>query len=373
MENSYIPQYQLDTLKRRVRPGKVVLVYGPRRTGKTTMIQHFLRDREDYMLVNGEDQSVHKYLGSQTIETLKEFVGNTPLLVIDEAQHIPQIGLNLKLIVDHIPTVAVVATGSSTFNQIGEPLVGRKKTLLLYPLSQMELDVEGQIDTRLIYGSYPDVVLLSSNAERQAYLHEFVYSALHRDISEVKKAPMLLKLLQLLAYQVGKEVSNTELAGKLGVNRRTVERYLDLLEKVFIIVNIRGYSRNLRSEVTRTSRYYFYDLGIRNGLINNFNALEDRNDVGALWENYLVMERLKAQEYLEIHSNNYFWRTYDQKELDWVEERDGKLHGYEFKWSSKQVSAPKLWHDTYPEGTFELINRENYLDFVGVNFQRGMR
>jgi uncharacterized protein len=354
-----------------------VLVYGPRRTGKTTMIQHFLRDREDYLLVSGEDRSVHKYLGSQTIETLKNFVGDTPLLVIDEAQHIPKIGLNLKLIVDHIPTVAVVATGSSSFdlaNQVGEPLTGRKKTLHLYPLSQMELgqlenraQTDSRLETRLIYGSYPDVVLLSSNAERRDYLHDLVHSALYKDILEVdgvKKAQVLLKLLQLLAYQVGKEVSHTELAGKLGVNRRTIERYLDLLEKVFIIVNIRGYSRNLRSEVTRTSRYYFYDLGIRNGLINNFNALQDRNDVGALWENYLVMERLKCQEYLDIYSNNYFWRTYDQKELDWVEERDGKLHGYEFKWSNRKVKAPKLWHDTYSEGTFTLINRENYLDFV---------
>lgn len=327
--------------------------------------------------MSGDDIFVKEYLSSDSIEKLKGFLGNKKLLVIDEAQEIENIGHNLKLIVDSVPDVEIIATGSSTFDlakQVGEPLTGRKKVLQLFPISQLELDqIETRIETRahieerLIYGSYPEVVISSSNTDRTDYLREIISSYLYKDILRfdlVQKSKKLQDLLTLLAFQIGKEVSLSELATQLGMNRLTVERYLDLLEQVFVLINIRGFSRNLRSEVTKTSRYYFYDVGVRNALINNFNPLSLRNDVGELFENYLVLERIKKQHYTNLASNNYFWRTYDQKEIDWVEDREGMLHGYEFKWSSEKTKAPKLWFESYPQASFECINRENYLNFI---------
>lgn len=372
----YIPQIQLEHLKPLVIPGKVVIIYGPRRVGKTTLLKRYLEDEENYLFTTGEDLFIRDFLSSGSIDKLKDFIGTKTLLVIDEAQYIPSIGLNLKLIVDHIPGVRVIATGSSTFDlakQIGEPLTGRKATIKMYPLSQMELnqienraEAKAHLETRLIYGSYPEVVLLNSDSARQEYLHELVSSYLLKDIlafEGVKKSKKIVDLLILIAFQVGKEVSHAELATQLSMNKNTVERYLDLLEQVFVLVNIRGFSRYLRKEVTKTSKYFFYDTGIRNTLINNFNSLNRRDDVSTLWENYLVMERLKKQQYQHLWSRNFFWRTYDQKELDWVEEREGKLFGYEFKWG-KTEKAPKLWLETYPQAEFECIHPENYLSFI---------
>ena len=373
----YIPQLQLSRLKKIIQPGKVIVIYGPRRVGKTTLIRKYLETRDNYLFVSGDDIFVKEYLSSDSIEKLKGFLGNKKLLVIDEAQEIENIGHNLKLIVDNVPDVEIIATGSSTFDlakQVGEPLTGRKKVLQLFPISQLELDqIETRIETRahieerLIYGSYPEVVISSSNTDRTDYLREIISSYLYKDILRfdlVQKSKKLQDLLTLLAFQIGKEVSLSELATQLGMNRLTVERYLDLLEQVFVLINIRGFSRNLRSEVTKTSRYYFYDVGVRNALINNFNPLSLRNDVGELFENYLVLERIKKQHYTNLASNNYFWRTYDQKEIDWVEDREGLLHGYEFKWSSEKAKAPKLWYESYPQASFECINRENYLNFI---------
>lgn len=373
----YIPQAQAARLKNILKPGKVVIIYGPRRVGKTTLIKKFLENEKNALFVTGEDIFVQKILSSQSIEQLKRFIGNKDLLVIDEAQEITNIGLNLKLIVDHLPEVRLIATGSSAFdlaNQTGEPLTGRKKTLKMFPLSQVELgNIENSVETaaklesRLVFGAYPEVVIFKSDEERKSYLLELVSSYLLKDIlmfEDVKKSKKLLDLLILIAFQIGKEVSYNELATNLGINKATVERYLDLLEKVFVIINVRGFSRNLRSEITKTSRYYFYDNGIRNALLNNFNSLYQRSDIGQLWENYLVSERLKFQEYKEIYSHNYFWRTYDQKEIDWLEEHDGRLFAYKFKWNEKKASCPKLFLDTYPESSFECINQLNYLDFI---------
>ncbi len=373
----YIHQFQLDSLKKKIQQGKVIVIYGPRRTGKTTLLKHFLEAEKNYLFVSGDDIYVHDYLASQSIEKLKSFVGTKDLLVIDEAQKIEHIGINLKLLIDHLPHLKIIATGSSTFDlarNVGEPLTGRKKVLLLFPLSQMELNQietpperRAHLESRLIYGSYPEVILLPSESERREYLHGLSRDYLYRDILEfegIKKSKKILDLLQLIAFQIGKEVSYSELATQLGINKITVEKYLDLLEQVFVLVNIRGFSRNLRSEITKTSRYYFYDLGIRNTLINNFNPLSRRNDIGTLWENYLVMERTKKQHYHQILSNNYFWRTYDQKEIDWVEEREDNLFGYEFKWHDKTTKPPKLWEKTYPKAKFEVIDSENYLPFI---------
>lgn len=374
----YIKQRQLENLKNLLKPGKVVVIYGARRTGKTTLLNEYLKTEPGpYLLVSGEDIIIQGYLSSQSIEKLKAFVGNNRLLVIDEAQKVQNIGINLKLIVDHIPGIRVIATGSSSFDlarSVGEPLTGRKNTLIQYPLAQLELaameqrhETDSRLENRLIYGTYPEIVLLQDNREREQYLKEIVSSYLYKDILElegIRQSAKIGRLLQLIAFQIGKEVSYTELGTSLGMSKNTADHYLDLLEKAFVIRKLGGFSRNLRNEVTKNSRYYFVDNGVRNALINNFNPLELRNDPGELWENYLVMERLKRQEYLRETANNYFWRTYTKKELDLVEERDGKLHGYEIKWGKARPSAPKEWTMGYPEATWNLINRDNYLMFV---------
>ena len=374
----YIIQKHLENLKRALLPGKAVIIYGARRTGKTTLVKRFLQDiDEPYLLVSGEDITVQGYLSSQSIEKLSAFVGDNRLLLVDEAQKVPGIGINLKLIIDHIPDMRIIATGSSSFDlarAVGEPLTGRKTTLRLYPLSQLELgqieqrhQTDANLESRLLYGSYPEVVLSNDNRTREQYLKEIIASYLYKDVLEldgIRHSSKISRLLQLMAFQVGKEVSYTELGTSLGMSKNTIERYLDLLEKAFVILKLSGFSRNLRSEITKNSRYYFLDNGVRNALINNFNALELRNDSGELWENYLVIERLKRQEYLQEQSSNYFWRTYSQKEIDLVEEREGKLFGYEMKWGAAQTKPPKEWLAAYPNASWQLINRQNYLELI---------
>jgi len=374
----YIIQKHLENLEKALIPGKAVIIYGARRTGKTTLVKRFLQDiDEPYLLVSGEDIIVQGYLASQSIEKLSAFVGANRLLVIDEAQKVPNIGANLKLIIDHIPGIRIIATGSSSFDlarAVGEPLTGRKTTLRLYPLSQLEIgqieqrhQADANLESRLIYGSYPEVVLTNDNRAREQYLKEIVASYLYKDVLEldgIRHSAKISRLLQLMAFQVGKEVSYTELGTSLGMSKNTIERYLDLLEKAFVIQKLSGFSRNLRSEITKNSRYFFIDNGVRNALINNFNAVQLRNDVGELWENYLVIERMKRQEYLQEQANNYFWRTYSQKEIDLVEEREGKLFGYEMKWGTTRTKAPKEWLEAYPNATWQLINRQNYLELI---------
>lgn len=374
----YIIQKQLNNLRKALTPGKAVIIYGARRTGKTTLVKQFLQDvDEPYLLVSGEDITVQGYLASQSIEKLSAFVGANRLLVVDEAQKVPNIGANLKLIIDHIPGIRIIATGSSSFDlarAVGEPLTGRKTTLRLYPLAQLEIgqieerhQTDANLESRLIYGSYPEVVLSNDNRAREQYLREIVASYLYKDVLEldgIRHSSKISRLLQLMAFQIGKEVSYTELGTSLGMSKNTIERYLDLLEKAFVIQKLSGFSRNLRSEITKNSRYYFLDNGVRNALINNFNAPELRNDVGELWENYLVIERQKRQEYLGEQANNYFWRTYSKKEIDLVEEREGKLFGYEMKWGAARAKPPKEWLEAYPNATWQLINRQNYLELI---------
>ncbi len=358
---------------------KVLVLYGPRRVGKTTLLNELVHSTtRSFKLVEGEDRGVQEILSSGRLQTLKEFLGQTELLLVDEAQKIPEIGTNLKLLVDHFPNLQIVASGSASFSlaqKIGEPLTGRKKTFLLFPLSLKELlqtyGTENQEtfvqNNLMIYGGYPETFGFN-NDEKRVYLKELIQSTLFRDILEmenIRNPKKLQDLLILLAFQIGKEVSLHELGNQLDLRKETVFRYLDLLEKSFVIVNIRGFSRNLRKEVTKNSRYYFYDNGIRNALINNFNPLSLRDDVGALWENFIVMERLKKQSYEAMNVNNYFWRTYDQQEIDWIEERDGKLFGYEIKWGSqKKPKIPSAWHTAYPNASYECISCENFLTFI---------
>ena len=374
----YIQQKQLENLKSAIKPGKVVVIYGARRTGKTTLLKEFLKGRpEQYLLVSGDDITVQNYLSSQSLEKLKAFVGNNLLLVVDEAQKVQNIGLNLKLLVDHIPGISIIATGSSSFDlarSVGEPLTGRKTTLVQYPLAQLELssieqrhETDARLEQRLVYGSYPEIVLMNDNREREQYLKEIVSSYLYKDILElegIRQSAKIGRLLQLIAFQIGKEVSYNELGTSLGMSKNTVDHYLDLLEKAFVLQKLGGFSRNLRNEVTKNSRYYFCDNGVRNALINNFNPIDLRNDIGELWENYLIIERLKLQEYLREPANNYFWRTYTKKEIDLVEEKDGLLHGYEMKWGKARPHPPKEWNTAYPGSSWSLVNKENYLDFI---------
>lgn len=376
----YIPQKQLENLTKLLHPNKVIVVYGPRRCGKTTLLKEFLKDVNlRYLFVSGEDITVQNYLSSQSIEKLLSFVGTNQLLVVDEAQKINNIGMNLKLIVDHMKDIKVIATGSSSFDlaqNIGEPLTGRKYTLKLFPMAQLELlqienraQTEANLENRLIYGSYPEIVLIQDNRQKERYLKEIISSYLYKDILELeglRHSNKIIKLLQLIAFQIGKEVSYNELGTQLGMSKNTVERYLDLLEKTFVVYRLNGFSRNLRKEISKRSRYFFIDNGIRNALLNNFNPLELRNDTGLLWENYLIMERLKKQEYLSITAtaNNYFWRTYDRKEIDLVEERGGHIYGFEMKWTKRKEAPPKGWIEAYSNASYEVISRDNYLEFI---------
>lgn len=374
----YIPQAQLNRLVDLIAPGKVVIIYGPRRVGKTTLLRHYLgKCKEKALMVTGEDITVREYLESQSLPKLRSFVGDHRLLIVDEAQAIREVGLNLKLLVDHVPDLKIIATGSSSFElsrQTGEPLTGRSYTLMMLPLAQLEIsaiesphETRAHLESRLIYGSYPEVVLTDSNAGRESYLKELVGSYLFKDILQcegIRHSEKLVRLLQLLAFQIGREVSISELGSQLGMSKNTVDRYLDLLEKVFVIHGRSGFSRNLRKEITKSRRYYFIDNGIRNVLINNFNPISMRDDVGALWENYLVMERMKSAQYQGRLVQSYFWRTYDQKEIDLVEEAGGSLSAFEMKWASSRVAPPKDWGMAYPGASFKVIHQDSYLEFI---------
>lgn len=370
----------LALLHKRLEKNTVLVLYGPRRVGKTTLLEKFkneLGPAFSVKMVNAETSLAEKELSSNAIDQLKTYLGSANVLIIDEAQHIPNIGKTLKLLVDSMPGLSIIASGSASLDLAqkgGEPLTGRKKTLHLYPLSAEEIIQTTSRDQYLswlpqllIFGSYPKLFSLPSLEEKKMYLEELSTDYLFKDIlslENIKNSRKLRDLLTLLAFQIGQEVSLSELGTSLGLRKETVARYLDLCEKAFIIINIRGLSRNLRTEVSKTSRYYFYDLGIRNALINNYNHLDLRNDVGMLWENYIVLERLKKQHYDGVLSHNYFWRTYDQKEIDWVEERDGKLFGYEITWSKKTKKIPKLFLENYPGASVEVIQPDNFFSFV---------
>jgi predicted AAA+ superfamily ATPase len=280
-------------------------------------------------------------------------------------------------LIDSSPDKTIVLTGSSSFElsgQLGEPLTGRQKQKKLFPIAVVELHKQfgGMrlleiLDELLIFGSYPEVLNQDSEIDKMEYLHLLRDSYLLKDILELenlKYSEKLFDLLKLLAFQIGHEVSFNELANKLGIAKQSVERYISLLEKAFVVKRLGGFSRNLRNEITKSSRYYFLDNGVRNAIINNFNPVGSRNDIGMLWENFMVMERLKKQEYQRIFSNNYFWRTYDQKEIDLIEDRGGKLYAFEFKYGSKKIKAPRQWQNAYPDSKFSLVTPENFLEFL---------
>lgn len=360
-------------------PNKVLVIYGPRRVGKTTLLQNYLKQTVlKYKLDSGDNIRTQQILSSQNFAQILPYVEGYELLAIDEAQNIPNIGMGLKIIVDQVPGIRVIVTGSSSFElpgQVGEPLTGRKLTLSLYPMAQSELlSVYNRFELRekladfLVFGAYPEVLQAPTLRARIEILTEIANSYLLKDIlafDRIKNSRTLLDLLKLLAFQVGSEVSINELATQLGVDVKTVKRYLDLLEKAFVIYRLNGFSRNLRQEVTNKSKYYFLDNGIRNALIAQFNGLDQRNDLGALWENFIMLERLKVRTYRPLYANVYFWRTYQQQEIDLIEEHGGNLYGYEFKWSqNKVIHPPSQWMNTYKNSEFQVIHPDNYLEFV---------
>jgi predicted AAA+ superfamily ATPase len=365
-------------IESRLQAGKVIIIAGARRTGKTVLLKELMKNLDGpHLYLNGEDYTTALKLQNKGLDEYKNLVGTNKYLVIDEAQKIENIGQILKLMIDEIDGLHIIITGSSAFdisNNTGEPLTGRKYTFQLHPVAQCELmDYENPIETesllenRLIYGSYPEILNIGDNQQKTDYLTELINSYLLKDIltlDSIKNSAKLVNILRLLAFQIGHEVSVNELAQNVGLNKLTVERYLDLLTKVFVIYRIEGYSRNLRKEISKSSRYYFWDNGIRNTLVANFNTLPLRNDVGQLWENYVISERIKLQHYQAWPSNNYFWRTYDQQEIDWIEERDGNLFAFEMKYQPRNVKAPGAWTNNYPGASFNVISRENYLKFI---------
>lgn len=372
-----IPRFY-DDLAQYLKPNKALIIYGPRQAGKTTLVKNFLNGYHGkYKFDSGDNIRVQTVLSSQDFVAMKDYSQGYDLIVIDEAQKIPEIGQALKILVDQIPGLQLIATGSSSFElagQVGEPLTGRKTTLTLYPVAQLELkqlynphELKTKLQQSLIFGGYPEIVATDSRLEKIRLLEDLAQSYLLKDILEleqIKSPKVLMDLLRLLAFQIGKEVSLAELGQQVGVDRKTVGRYLDLFEKTFVIYQLRGFSRNLRSEIARKGKYYFYDVGIRNAVISNFNSLELRNDIGGLWENFLFMERLKKRSYQGLYANSYFWRTWEKQEIDLIEEREGKLFGYEFKWSKGRTKIPKQWKEAYPEAIFETIDQDNYLKFI---------
>ncbi len=378
MKIQRIAASRLDQL---AKPGIVVILYGPRRVGKTTILEDFIASHgaKNTIQFTGDSAVDRDRLSINDQRYLKDLVGNTRYVIVDEAQRIPNIGLTLKLIADWLPHVITIASGSSTFSlahQTEEPLTGRKRTLTIYPVSYRELsgyrgvfEAKLALERWLIWGSYPLSVTTENDRDRKTWLEELVNGYLYKDLLEfsgVKHAGKIVDLLRLLAYQIGSHVSISELGSQLSMTKETVTHYLDLLEQSFVIKSVRGLSRNLRKELSKSARYYFWDNGVRNALINNFNGLKLRNDTGQLWENFMVIERLKQMEHTGERANVYFWRTHDQKEIDWVEEAGGIFTGFEFKCGkdSMNSSTVKMFYGAYPGSVLHVVNRDNFEKFV---------
>ena len=373
-----IKRYYSD-LAKYLKPNNALLIFGPRQVGKTTLLKSFLgKTNLKYKLDSGDNIRIQHLLGSQDFEKIISYAEGYDLIAIDEAQQIPNIGMALKILVDQVPNLSVIATGSSSFDlsqSVGEPLTGRKVTLTLYPIAQMELlymlnkqELKDKLEESLIFGGYPEIVEISNRDEKIRMLMELVDSYLLKDVlsfEKVKKPETLLNLVKLLSFQVGQLVSHSELATQLRIDVKTVARYIDLLEKSFVISKLGGYSNNLRNEITRKHKYYFIDLGVRNAVISQFNSLDIRNDIGQLWENFVFAERLKKNSYGGFYGGRYFWRTYQGQEIDFIEDIENQLSAFETKWSTrKKVGVPSDWKEAYPSSSFSVITPENYIEHV---------
>ena len=372
----YIKRKLEDIIKANLFQGKVVVVYGARQVGKTTLVRKIAEEiGNEYGYLNCDELDVLSRLQkAETSEALRQVIGSQKLVIIDEAQRVKNIGLKLKLMVDNFPDTQIIATGSSSFdlaNEVNEPLTGRNFEFWLFPLrldelfdSNMPIEAQRKLDTLLVYGSYPDVYKLESNDLKAQRIKYLAANYLYKDIlkfNNIKNSETVLKLLQALALQVGSEVSYNELANTVGVSKKTVADYIELLEKAFIVFRLSPYSGNLRKAIGKLRKIYFLDLGIRNAVINNLNPLQIRDDVGKLWENFVISEKYKQQLGLGFRTNYYFWRTYDKQEVDLVEDKGGELQGWEIKWSGKNKRSPRAWM-SYKDASWKVINRDNYLE-----------
>ena len=358
--------------------GKILVLYGARQVGKTTLSKALLAPLgDDGLYLNCEIQSVQSALAVREPTALKRFLGNKKMVVLDEAQGVPDIGLILKLLADTFPEMQIVATGSSSFdlaNRAAEPLTGRALSFELLPLSYAEIgqamnpaERREHLDFFLRYGLYPDIAF-APETDARTLLDNLSSRYLYKDVLEyeqLKRADVLVKLLQLLALQVGQLVSYNELANAIGISSPTVERYIDLLEKAFVIFRLPPLSRNLRNEIGKKNKIFFFDVGIRNSIIQQYQPMDLRNDKGGLWENFLIVERLKYLHAKGLRPNRYFWRTQQQVEIDYVEEQDGRLSTFEFKWQSKNAKMPSAFATAYPDSEFQVVNRENFETFLG--------
>lgn len=361
-----------------IKPQKVVLLLGARRVGKTVLMEKLIREYGDgVVFLNGEDYTTVEMLSARTISSYKQLFQGVKLLAIDEAQNIPHIGNILKLIVDHIEGLSVIVSGSSSFdlyNMAGEPLVGRSNHYMLYPFSLKELSKEESgvetmqlLEERLVYGMYPELIHISDYDKKKQYLLEVVNSYLLKDIlmiDGIKNSSKMRDLLRLVAFQMGSEVSYDELARQLGLSRNTVEKYLDLLSKIYVIHKLPAFSQNKRKEVTKSSKWYFTDNGIRNAVINDFRVVSMREDVGLLWGSFLIGERMKKRNNANEFASFYFWRSYSMQEIDLIEEFNGTISAFEFKWNNKKVKTPSRFVENYPHTDFNVINKMNFWDFI---------
>lgn len=358
---------------------KGLVIYGPRQVGKTTLVNDLLRGFQYKTLtLNGDQRGAWwDLLTSRELSKLSLLVSGYNVVFIDEAQRIPEIGLSLKILLDNFPKLKIIVTGSSSLDlasKISEPLTGRIYSYKLFPISQGELrlantpyELETQVEERLIYGSYPETFSLDGALAKEKYLQNLVDTYLYKDLlefSDIRNSSKIRDLLKLLAFQIGNQVSLSELGNSLGLNRATVDRYIDLLEKSFIIFRLSGFSRNLRKEVTKMDKIYYYDTGVRNAIIGNLNILNSRDDVGKLWENFLIVERMKKLQYKQKIFSLYFWRLSSGAEMDLIEEVEGKLHGFEFKYGKKTVKLSNSWTVGYPDTIATLINKNNWQEFV---------
>jgi len=359
-------------------PQKAALIFGARRVGKTVLLNQIIKKyNKNTLFLNGEDFDTQTLLEEKSIANYRRLFTGKEILALDEAQSIPNIGQKIKLILDEVPGIRIIASGSSSFdlqNMAGEPLVGRSSTFYLTPFSQSELTIREDalairqnLESRLIYGSYPEVTLMESIRHKEEYLRDIVSAYLLKDIlalDGLRNSSKMRDLCRLIAFQIGGEVSCEELGKQLGMNKATVEKYLDLLSKVFVVFRLGAYSRNLRKEITKPGKWYFYDNGIRNAIIGNFSSLALRQDIGALWESYLISERFKKMYNTGQSSNFYFWRTYDQQEIDLLEESGNELNAYEFKWGNKSPKIPVAFAEAYPHASYKVINPKTYLEFL---------
>ena len=372
-----IERTQESAIKSLIGSNKAIILMGARQVGKSTLLHSLLDGDESVLWLNGDDDDVRDMFRIISSTRLKAIVGNRKTVVIDEAQRIEDIGLRLKLITDQLPGVQVIATGSSSFelsSKVNEPLTGRKRELKLFPLSFRELvshtsflEEHRMIPHRLIYGYYPEVVCSPSN--EKVVLKELTDSYLYRDLlsfDTLRKPDVIVRLLKALSLQIGSQVSYNELASLLGLTSKTVEKYLDILEKSYIIFRLGSFSRNMRNELKLSRKIYFWDLGIRNAVIGNMAQLENRNDTGALWENFLIAERMKDNSYSNSFAQSYFWRTKDQSEIDYLEEEDGGLSAYEFKWNpaKSKTKCPASFAAAYPSSTYKVITPDNIEEFI---------